>query len=108
MVPVFGGGFSREDFGYNPDFDVPRAKELDVENLNPEPGILKEHQELFGDGGYFVKSYTLDALGVQPGGINLTESLRRMAWRHRNGIPLPSVKTLRSAYNEAWLPEKTV
>ncbi len=96
-------GFKRSDFGYNPAYDVPPAKPLDVENLNPEPAILKEHQELFGDGGYFTRSYHLDALGEQPGGVRLEGSLRRMAWRHREGIPLPSLETLQRAYREAWL-----
>lgn len=98
-------GFRPGDLGFNPDFDKPVAvKDLDPGNLSPDPAILAEYQELFGEDGYFERSFAVDVLGRGMGGVS-KESLLVAARRHMAGIPLPSKKDtlalLSKTYKEA-------
>lgn len=83
-------GFKRSDFGFVPAEPIP-FRDIDVENLNPEPGILAEYQELFGPDGYVERSMYVDALGgAMSGGTR--EGLMLAARRHMAGIKLPSIR----------------
>lgn len=87
--PTFHG-FKKSDFGYDPTFDLPETKDLDVFNLAPEEGILTEYQELFGDDGYLERSMYVDHLGGNVLGWPTTElTLRLAARRNLLGVKLP-------------------
>lgn len=99
--PTFHG-FKRSDFGYDPKFDVPRTKELDIENMNPEEGILSEYQELFGEDGYIERSMYVDALGGNvPVGHSTSRSLLVAARRHMLGVKLPPKAATLAAFKAA-------
>ncbi len=91
--PTFNG-FKRSDFGYDPEyakqFDVP-FKAIDVENLQPDPAILAEYQELFGPDGYMERSAYVDALGGSPT-MGTKQGILLMAQRRMAGIKLPSTQ----------------
>lgn len=59
-------GFRPGDFGYNPEFDVKPARPINVENPQPDPEMLAEYEEFFGEDGYLQRSMIVDALGGGP------------------------------------------
>lgn len=107
--PTFRG-FNRWDLGYNPAFDVPPVRKLNIEDPKPDPGILAEYRYLFAAGGYVERSAAVDVLG---GGPNTAWARMFMAaQRYMRGVPLPSVSAtaaavhdaLKNPYAEGWKP----
>lgn len=94
-------GFRPGDLSYNPDFDTPvRTKELDPANLDPDPAILAEYKEFFGEDGFLQRSMYVDALGGGPVQLRTEDrpvdqtrvSLATAAQRYMRGVKLPSAK----------------
>ena len=109
--PTFRG-FKRSDLGYDPAFDVPRTRELNIENPQPDPGILAEYRYLFVAGGYVERSMAVDAIGGHIRGGAAAQQLALAARRYLCGVPLPSIAASTAAmkdayhnkYTEGWKP----
>lgn len=104
-------GFRPGDLGFNPDFETKPARDINVENPQPDPGMLAEYQELFGDDGYLERSMFVDALGGgAPRGVGsrgqrldgLSVSILVMADRAKRGVTLPSKKLTLTLLHDAY------
>lgn len=94
-------GFRPGDLGYNPEFDVKPARPINVENPQPDPEMLAEYEEFFGEDGYLQRSMFVDALGGGPITLRTRDdryvdptrvSLATASQRFNRGVPLPPKK----------------
>lgn len=106
---TINGGFTLDDFGYNPELETPEAKMPDFANPNPEPAILAEYEELFElNEGYFERSLYVDALCGRNVNLGRPEQderawLLRAAKRHMLGVPMPKKQDTYALIKKAYL-----
>lgn len=114
-------GFQSDDFGYTPEFELSsdsRTLEERIAAMNPDPLAVKEHEELFGAEGLYMRMIYADAAAAKTQHCVFTqhtstkprpsvteqERLMALARMHVLGTELPSLKELKARLNELYPP----